>query len=139
MRISDWSSDVCSSDLGGANAEAIRKNLSRIELPDGFKIDLYAVVPDARHMAVGPQGIVPFVGTRKTDVWAVTDRNKERFAAAGKRFAPSIDFAIPNGPCFPDPGFLYTADQNRGLVYPAPQFPLERTHDADFAGVQPVK
>src|SRR3546814_4167912 len=45
-------------EQGGANAEAIRKNLSRIELPDGFKIDLYAVVPDARHMAVGPQGIV---------------------------------------------------------------------------------
>src|SRR3546814_9347427 len=36
-------------EQGGANAEAIRKNLSRIELPDGFKIDLYAVVPDARH------------------------------------------------------------------------------------------
>src|SRR3546814_9974926 len=96
MRISDWSSDVCSSDLGGANAEAIRKNLSRIELPDGFKIDLYAVVPDARHMAVGPQGIVTFVGTRKTDVWAVTDRNKDRVADEVKRFAPSIDFAIPD-------------------------------------------
>src|SRR3546814_15562831 len=67
-------------EQGGANAEAIRKNLSRIELPDGFKIDLYAVVPDARHMAVGPQGIVTFVGTRKTDVWAVTDRNKDRVA-----------------------------------------------------------
>jgi len=26
---------------------------------------LYAIVPDARHMAVGPQGIVTFVGTRK--------------------------------------------------------------------------
>src|SRR3546814_10802834 len=73
MRISDWSSDVCSSDL--ANADAIRANLSKIKLPQGFKIDLYAVVPDARHMAVGPQGIVTFVGTRKTDVWARSEEH----------------------------------------------------------------
>src|SRR3546814_853372 len=76
-------------EQGGANADAIRANLSKIKLPQGFKIDLYAVVPDARHMAVGPQGIVTFVGTRKTDVWAVTDRNKDRVADEVKRFAPS--------------------------------------------------
>ena len=35
----------------GENAEAIRNNLKRIKLPPGFKIELYAVVPDARHMA----------------------------------------------------------------------------------------
>src|SRR3546814_12634104 len=76
-------------EQGGANAEAIRKNLSRIELPDGFKIDLYAVVPDARHMAVGPQGIVTFGGTRQTDVCEVTDRNKNRVADAVKRVTPA--------------------------------------------------
>ncbi|HEY9536883.1 MAG TPA: PQQ-dependent sugar dehydrogenase [Kiloniellaceae bacterium] len=119
-------------EQGGANAEAIRKNLSRIELPDGFKIDLYAVVPDARHMAVGPQGIVTFVGTRKTDVWAVTDRNKDRVADEVKRFAPSIDFAIPNGPCFSDDGFLYIAEQNRVLVYPAAEFFYESPDVAAF-------
>src|SRR3546814_9305042 len=92
-------------EQGGANAEAIRKNLSRIELPDGFKIDLYAVVPDARHMAVGPQGIVTFVGTRKTDVWAVTDRNKDRVADEVKRFAPTNDCRIQKGTSFSDAGF----------------------------------
>ena len=34
------------------------QNLENIKLPDGFKIELFAIVPDARHMAVGPQGIV---------------------------------------------------------------------------------
>src|SRR3546814_15778048 len=63
-------------EQGGAHAEAIRKNLSRIELPDGFKIDLYPVIPDARQLAVGPQGIVTFVGTRNTDVWAVPTRKQ---------------------------------------------------------------
>ena len=119
-------------EQGGANAEAIRKNLSRIKLPAGFKIDLYAVVPDARHMTVGPQGIVTFVGTRKTDVWSVTDRNKDRVADEVKRFAPSISFTIPNGPCFSKDGFLYIAEQNRVLVYPAAEFFYESPDVAAF-------
>ena len=36
----------------GKNAAQLRENLKRVKLPPGFKIDLYAVVPDARHMAV---------------------------------------------------------------------------------------
>ena len=109
-------------EQGGPNAAAIRENLSRIKLPSGFTIDLYAVVPDARHMAMGPQGIVLFVGTRKTDVWAVTDRNKDRTADEVKRFAPSINLTIPNGPCFSKDGFLFIAEQNRVLMYPAAEF-----------------
>ncbi len=38
----------------GPFADGIRATLERIEMPEGFKIELYAVVPDARHMAVGP-------------------------------------------------------------------------------------
>ena len=84
-------------DQKGENADAIRKILEKIKLPDGFKISLYAVVPDARHMAVGPQGIVTFVGTRKTKVWSVTDRNKDRVADEVKDFAPSLSMAMPSG------------------------------------------
>ncbi|GAB4363284.1 MAG: PQQ-dependent sugar dehydrogenase [Kiloniellaceae bacterium] len=119
-------------EQGGAYADGIRETLKRINLPAGFKIELYAVVPDARHMAVGPQGIVTFVGTRKTDVWSVTDRNKDRVADEVKRFAPSIDFSIPNGPCFSDDGFLYIAEQNRVLVYPAAEFFYESPDVAAF-------
>lgn len=119
-------------EQGGDNAAAIREILKRINLPDGFEIDLYAIVPDARHMAVGPQGVVTFVGTRKTDVWAVTDRNKDRVADEVKGFAPSIDFAIPNGPCFSRDGFLYIAEQNRVLVYPAAEFFYESPDVAAF-------
>ena len=119
-------------EQSGDYADAIRENLKRIALPQGFRIDLYAVVPDARHMAVGPQGIVTFVGTRKTDVWSVTDRNKNRVADEVKRFAPSIDFAIPNGPCFSKDGFLYIAEQNRVLVYPAAEFFYESPDVAAF-------
>ena len=109
-------------DQNTESADAIRATLETIELPEGFSIDLYALVPDARHMAVGPQGIVVFVGTRKTEVWAVTDRDKNRVADEVKNFAPSLAKAIPNGPCFSPEGVLYIAEQNRVLQYPAAEF-----------------
>lgn len=119
-------------EQGGSYAEGIRKNLERVTLPDGFKIELYAVVPDARHMAVGPQGIVTFVGTRKDKVWSVTDRNKDRVADEVKDFAPSLKFSIPNGPCFSKDGFLYIAEQNRVLLFPAAEFFYESPDVAAF-------
>ena len=106
----------------GPFADGIRATLDRIELPEGFEIELYAVVPDARHMAVGPQGIVTFVGTRKDKIWAVTDRNKDRVADEVKDFAPSLTFTIPNGVCFGPDGMLYTVEQNRVLIFPAAEF-----------------
>jgi glucose/arabinose dehydrogenase len=106
----------------GAFADQLRKNLEQIKLPPGFKINLYAVVPDARHMAVGPQGVVTFVGTRKDAVWAVTDRNKDGTADEVKRFAPSLKFVIPNGVCFSKDGFLYVAERNRIRVFAAAEF-----------------
>ncbi|MFD1696586.1 PQQ-dependent sugar dehydrogenase [Roseibium aestuarii] len=116
----------------GDYADGVKKNLERIKLPAGFKIGLYALVPDARHMAVGPQGIVTFVGTRKDKVWSVTDRNKDRVADEVKDFAPSLKFSIPNGPCFSKDGFLYIAEQNRVLVYPAAEFFYESPDVAAF-------
>ncbi|MEQ6915929.1 PQQ-dependent sugar dehydrogenase [Halomonas aquatica] len=106
-------------DQNSSSADAIRKTLERISLPDGFEIDLYALVPDARHMAVGAQGVTIFVGTRKMEVWVVTDRDKDRVADEVKNFAPSLAKAIPNGPCFSPDGVLYIAEQNRVLAYPA--------------------
>ncbi|HUF86731.1 MAG TPA: PQQ-dependent sugar dehydrogenase [Thermohalobaculum sp.] len=112
-------------EQGGDKAERIRRILERIELPEGFRIDLYAIVPDARHMAVGPQGIVTFVGTRKREVWAVTDRDKDRVADEVKNFAPSLEKDIPNGPCFSPDGMLFVAERNRVLIYPAAEFYYE--------------
>ena len=106
----------------GDYAKQLRDNLKQIKLPKGFKINLYAVVPDARHMAVGPQGVVTFVGTRKDAVWAVTDRNKDGTADEVKRFAPSLNFVIPNGVCFSKDGFLFIAERNRIRIFPAAEF-----------------
>src|SRR5690349_24753323 len=106
----------------GRRADALRKNLQKIKLPAGFKIDLYAIVPDARHMAVGPNAGVVFVGTRKSNVYVITDRDKDRVADEVKQFAPSVEFKIPNGVCFSRDGMLYVVEQNRVLQFPAAEF-----------------
>nr|WP_244400905.1 PQQ-dependent sugar dehydrogenase [Aurantimonas manganoxydans] len=122
MQSTGTSMDFQTIDQTGEYADQLRKNLDAIKLPDGFEISLFAVVPDARHIAVGPQGVATFVGTRKQTVWAITDRDRNRVADEVKQFAPSIDFSIPNGVCFSDDGFLFIAEQNRVLVLPAAEF-----------------
>lgn len=106
----------------GQRADSLRENLKAIKLPPGFKIELFAVVPDARHMAVEPSTGVVFVGTRKNRVWQVTDRTKRRVADDVVAFAASVPFKVPNGVCFSPDGFLFVAEQNRVLVFPAAQF-----------------
>ncbi len=106
----------------GRNADAIKANLKRIKMPAGFSIELYAVVPDARHMAVAPSTNMLFVGTRKTSVWAVTDRNSDGVADEVKSFAPSLKFTNPNGVCWTKDGFLIVAEHNRVLNFPAAEF-----------------
>ena len=106
----------------GKNADAIRNNLKKVTLPPGFKIDLYAIVPDARHMAVAPSTNMLFVGTRKTTLWAVTDRNSDGVADEVKPFAPSLNFKQPNGVCWTKDGFLLVVEHNRVLNFPAAEF-----------------
>ncbi len=106
----------------GRNADQLRENLKKVKLPPGFKIDLYAIVPDARHMAIAPSTNMLFVGTRKTTVWAVTNRNSGDMATEVKSFAPSLKFTNPNGVCWTKDGFLIVAEHNRVLNFPAAEF-----------------
>ncbi|NIX76208.1 PQQ-dependent sugar dehydrogenase [Microvirga terricola] len=117
---------------GGRRAEVIRKHLENIRLPPGFKIGLYAIVPDARHMAVGPSIGIVFVGTRKGHVYAVADRDKDRIADEVTAFAPPIQFRVPNGVCFSRDGVLFVVEQNRVLEFPAAESLFERPDIAAF-------
>ena len=132
FKVTGAAPDVPTIPQEGPKAEAIKKVLSKIKLPEGFRIRLYAIVPDARHMAVGPQGVAMFVGTRKSKVYAVTDRDKDRVADEVKVFGASLKMALPNGPCFSKDGFLYIAEQNRVLEYPAAEFFYESPDVAAF-------
>ena len=87
-------------------------------LPPGFKIRLYALVPGARHMAVGPQGKAIFVGTAGTKVYAVSIDASSGAAQEVSEFASAIGMHAPNGVCFGKDGILYVAELNRVLAFP---------------------
>jgi glucose/arabinose dehydrogenase len=110
---------------GGKYAENLTKILQNIKMPNGFKIELFAIVPDARHMAVSRNKATVWVGTRKTTVWSVTDRDMDNVADTVEEFSPSVNFDIPNGVCYTPDGFLYVAERNRVLLFPAAEYFME--------------
>ncbi|EGF30313.1 glucsoe/sorbosone dehydrogenase [Oxalobacteraceae bacterium IMCC9480] len=122
MRVSGIDPNLPLIPQTGKNADAIKENLKRVKMPAGFAINLYAIVPDARHMAVAPSTNMLFVGTRKSSVWAVTNRNSGDAATEVKQFAPSLKFTQPNGVCWTKDGFLIVAEHNRILSFPAAEF-----------------
>ena len=122
MRVASTDLNLPTVPQSGRNADAIRNNLKKVTLPPGFAIELYAIVPDARHMAVAPSTNMLFVGTRKTTLWAVTDRDSDGVADEVKPFAPSLNFKQPNGVCWTKDGFLIVVEHNRVLNFPAAEF-----------------
>ena len=107
-------------------ADNVRKNiLPKIKMPAGFKIELFAVVPDARNMAVSRNKGAVWIGTRKDKVWQATDRDMDNVADTVEQFAPTVNFDIPNGPCYSDDGHLYIAERNRVLWFPAAEYFME--------------
>ena len=104
----------------------IEKNiLPNIKMPAGFKIEIFAVAPDARHMAVSRNKGTVWIGTRKTRVWQATDRDMDNIADTVEQFAPTVNFDIPNGPCYSADGHLYIAERNRVLWFPAAEYFME--------------
>lgn len=135
FQLTGTSMDIPTVQQGGKKAENIRAFLRHVKLPQGFKIDLFAIVPDARHMAIGNNVGTVFVGTRKSKVYAATDRDMDREADEVKEFAPSLRMNVPNGPCMSPDGFLFIAEHNRVLVYPAAEFFYETPDVAAFVVV----
>ena len=82
----------------GKYADNLRKIRQTIKLPDGFKIELFAIAPDARHMAVGRNKGTIWIGTRKSKIWAATDRDMDNVADTVEEFSPSVKFDIPKPP-----------------------------------------
>ena len=110
----------------GKYMDNIRNNiLPKIKMPAGFKISLFARVPDARHMAVARNKTTVWIGTRKDKVWQATDRDMDDVADTVEQFSPAVTFDIPNGVCFSTDGHLYVAERNRVLWFPAAEFFME--------------
>ena len=98
--------------LACAPAPAQRLPLERIALPPGFSIAVYAEVPGARSLALGPNGIV-FVGSMRRGTLSalVPQRNGEAETVV---LAKGLN--APNGVAFRD-GALYVAEIGRILRY----------------------
>lgn len=101
---------------GSKNAEALfaKYNLDKIKLPPGFKINLFAEVPNARSMCWGSKGTL-FVGNRRGDkVFAVTDNDGN--GVADKVYTIASGLNMPCGVAFKE-GSLYVAEVSRILRF----------------------
>ena len=89
-------------------------NLDKIKLPAGFKISVYAEVPNAREMCWGDKGTL-FVGGREGGkVYAVRDENKD--GVGDKVYVIASGLHMPNGVAFRK-GSLFVAEVSRILRY----------------------
>ncbi|MDX1572386.1 MAG: PQQ-dependent sugar dehydrogenase [Methylophaga sp.] len=104
-----------------ADAKDAQANLHKLNVPDGFNVEIYAEVPDARQMALGQSTGTVFVGTRYENVYAVVDKDKDR--KADKVVTILNDLKVGNGVAMHE-GNLYVAEQNRIARYAAPGFDL---------------
>ncbi|MBN9417727.1 MAG: PQQ-dependent sugar dehydrogenase [Candidatus Eremiobacteraeota bacterium] len=84
-------------------AAGAQPDLGQIRLPQGFKLELYARVPGARHLGMAPDGTL-FVGTTGDKVYAVTPQRKVHELASGLN--------CPNGVAYAD-GSLYVCEIQR--------------------------
>ena len=88
--------------------------LHKIKLPAGFKISVYALVPNARSMCWGTRGTL-FVGNREEDkVYAVVDNNKD--GKADNIYVLAQNLNMPCGVAFNN-GSLYVAEVSRILRF----------------------
>ena len=88
----------------------------------GFQISLYAWCPMPAISQSARRASRPSSARASRRSGSVTDRARGGVGDEVKEFAPTLPKKIPNGGCFSKDGFLYIAEQNRVLEYPAAEF-----------------
>lgn len=112
---SSGKSDSPSTSSPAVGSHAGTLPLDKIKLPQGFNIDVYAEVDNARSLAISESGIV-FVGNRNGNkVYAVQDTDGD--FKADKRWVIAEGLNSPNGVAFRN-GDLYVAEISRILRFP---------------------
>jgi len=104
-----------------ADRASAEKNLHKLNAPEGFKVEVYAEVPNARQMTLGQSTGTVFVGTRGANVYAVVDKDKDRHADQVVTILD--DLKVGNGVAMHQ-GNLFVAEQHRITMYSAPGFDL---------------
>src|SRR3546814_21028972 len=79
MRISDWSSDVCSSDLALSAAPALARPMTEVDLATMNRVAAPAASPDGRWLVYQVTETAPETYKRSTGLWII-----DRTAKSGK-------------------------------------------------------
>ncbi len=91
--------------------------LDKINLPDGFKIEVFAEMPKARSIVVGkPNGVV-YVGSRHGHIYSMVDSNRDGTADEVTERVSGLN--VPNGVAMQD-SILYVGMQDRIANWPVP-------------------
>lgn len=111
--------------------------LEKIQLPPGFKIEVYAEgMKNPRSMDLSPSGVL-YVGSRDAgNVYAVKDENGD--FKAEKIWTIATGLKMPNGVAFKD-GDLYVAEVSRILKYPGIDSKLDKPETEIFYDGYPDK
>lgn len=102
----------------GSQRAAVEAILPKITLPPGFHIEVFALAPGARQIAVSPTGRTVFVGQWRGPAHVVD----VALESGGERHVSPFDTGrphrIPNGVCFAPDGTLYLAEANAVTAFP---------------------
>lgn len=91
--------------------------LSKVKLPAGFKISVFAEMPKPRQIEVGkPNGVV-FVGSRHGHIYSLVDSNRDGVADEVKERVNGLN--VPNGVAMQD-SILYVGLQDKITNWPVP-------------------
>ena len=91
--------------------------LDRINLPDGFKIEVFAEMPKPRTIEVGkPNGVI-FVGSRHGHIYSMTDFNRD--GKVDEVLERASELNVPNSVAMQD-AFLFIALQDSVVQWAIP-------------------
>ncbi len=125
---------------GSAGALPARDLLAKLRLPPGYRIEIFAQVPDVRTRAVAADMGLVVVGTAGDALYVVADRDGDGRAEDARAVASGL--RAPHGIAYHE-GFLYVAERHRVVRYdlagfedtlPAPQVLLEGLPDSSHHG-----
>jgi len=113
-----------------SSQDSLQLNMNRLNLPEGFSIELYAKnIEGARSMAMGSDGTL-FVGTRNEGkVYALKDTDGDY--KVDKTYTIASDLEQPNGVAFKD-GALYVAAVSRMFKYNNIESQLESPQEPEL-------
>lgn len=127
----------------------VTNTLSQLRAEDGYRLEVFAEVPNARTIAVAPELNGIFVGNRGKNLYFVRDANGDGVGETVSLIAD--DFKLANGLAY-KPGTLFVADQHRIVSYDLSNFdgtslgrprilftnlPDERHHGWRYAALSP--